>query len=133
MPKWPEMSVAKMWKVAVQAVPDFLEYMPDDFNGDHRTERKFFWGVFYAKNSELVERLVEDCRHQRYPGLQAELLDNSNRVNIAPEWRELLKMGAPKFACKCLHIWFLIFFYRRLNQAQSAAFHSVQEAWEWCS
>jgi hypothetical protein len=67
VPKWPELSVGKMFDLAMSHVKGFSRYMPDEYIGDARTDRCFFWGIFITLNPALVEEIVADCRLQRQP------------------------------------------------------------------
>jgi hypothetical protein len=59
-----------MWPYAM-SVDHFGEYMPDDFNGDHKTDRTFFWGVIVFLCEPLVVALINDTRKQREEHHQA--------------------------------------------------------------
>ena len=96
IPKWTELSVEKMWPVAVNGIKDFMKYMPDNFKGDHKTDRSFFWGVFYSLNPAFVEELVEDCRLQRKPKVKPQGPDFSKNV-VSRKWAaQLLTQPAQK-------------------------------------
>ena len=40
----------------------FKNFMPDEFTGNHKTERNFFWTVLTTNAQEYVEQLIIDCR-----------------------------------------------------------------------
>ena len=64
IPKWPELSVRKMWAYAME-IPGFRDYMPDDFTGDHKTDRAYFWGYVVFLCEPLVVALINNTREQR--------------------------------------------------------------------
>ena len=64
IPLWPELSVQRIWEQAVR-LGNFRAYMPDEWNGNSKTERTFFWDILTTLAPEYVEELVKDCRRQR--------------------------------------------------------------------
>ena len=69
VPKWPELSVKKMWEYAKQ-LPQWDRFVPSEYNGNHRTDRKFFWGIFLYLGQGLVEDLVASARSKRHASAQ---------------------------------------------------------------
>ena len=65
VPKIPKFSVARMWSLANRHSL-FKRYLPDDWNGDHKTDRTFFFQVWTFLESELVESVILDVRKQRF-------------------------------------------------------------------
>jgi hypothetical protein len=99
VPGWPELKVELMWPLAIKSCPEFLRYMPDGWNGDHKTERRFFWGVFATLNQPLVESIIDDFRGQRSIPKEIKKID-IGKLDITPNM--LAKMlSKPIRTCKC--------------------------------
>ena len=43
-------------------LPNFRAHMPDEWTGNSKTERTFFWDILVTLAPEYVEELVLDCR-----------------------------------------------------------------------
>ena len=56
--------MARVWPEAVK-LPRFLEYMPDNYNGNKDTDRTFFYQILCTLGVEFVEALILDIRRQR--------------------------------------------------------------------
>ena len=63
--------------------------MPEDWKGDSKTERGFFYSVLITLAPEYVDELIKDCRRQRL-GLQAARSNEPRVLNVAPDWAEAL-------------------------------------------
>ena len=61
IPIWPELAVSRIWPQAI-LLQNFRAHMPDDWTGNNKTERTFFWDVLVTLAPEYVEELVLDCR-----------------------------------------------------------------------
>ena len=58
VPLWPELSVQRIWQQA-QHLENFGAHMPDEWNGNSKTERTFFWDVLCSLAPEYVEELIQ--------------------------------------------------------------------------
>jgi len=92
VPKIPEMAVGRMWPVASRNQA-FLTYMPDNWSGDHKTDRTFFFQVWVKLELNLVETIIDDIRRQRLEAVKPNAQPNPI-VNLDPEWAQLL-LNAP--------------------------------------
>jgi hypothetical protein len=100
VPKWPELSVGKMFDLAMSNVKGFSRYMPDEYIGDAKTDRGFFWGVFITLNPDLVREIVADCRKQRQP-IAKQMMPDINKTTVSRKWAtELLSQPPAKGKCK---------------------------------
>ena len=61
VPLWPELAIKRQWEQAIQ-LPEFKDYMPDDWTDLKKTERNFFYGVLSTLNALYVESVIKDCR-----------------------------------------------------------------------
>ena len=61
MPLWPELAVHRIW-IEARQLPGFLDHMPDEWTGNSKTERPFFWSVLITLAPDYVEQLIIDCR-----------------------------------------------------------------------
>jgi hypothetical protein len=59
IPKNPELSIKKMWPIAMK-IPNWMKYMPDEWAGGDEVDRAYFWAVFCYLDLELAEKLVSD-------------------------------------------------------------------------
>ena len=64
VPNWPELAVRKVWPFAIQ-LPGVAERLPDEWTGNLRTDRTFFWGTLIGQHRRWVADLVNDCTRQR--------------------------------------------------------------------
>ena len=64
VPLWPELAIHKIWAEAIKN-PRFLEYMPDSWTANAKTERSFFFAILGTVSPDYVQHLVLDCRQQR--------------------------------------------------------------------
>jgi hypothetical protein len=64
VPKLPELSVEKMWVIASRN-PLFHKYMPEDWNGDRKTDRTFFFQVWTFLEANLVESYIDNILKER--------------------------------------------------------------------
>ena len=65
VPKLPELSINKIWPLAIQ-IPNFLKYLPLDWKpANHKVERDYFWDIMHALAPEFVDALIADSRKQR--------------------------------------------------------------------
>jgi hypothetical protein len=72
--------------------------MPDDWHGNSKTERTFFWDVLVTLAPEYCEEVIKDCRRQRM--LAAQHRVNAPRpINLAPNWVDALL--AQPFISRC--------------------------------
>jgi hypothetical protein len=65
IPKLPELAVHRQWVEAIK-LPNFLKFMPDDFNGDSRTPRAFFYGVLCTLAPMYIKVLLENINELRH-------------------------------------------------------------------
>ena len=70
VPNWPELSVRKVWPMAIR-FPLFKTRTPDEWYGNLRTDRQFFWTILFSVSDSFVIRLVDNCREQRIARLKA--------------------------------------------------------------
>ena len=63
--------------------------MPDDWRGDNKTERPFFYAVLASLAPDYVQELIKDCRLQRMEAA-ANRATLPRQINIAPEWAQAL-------------------------------------------
>ena len=63
--------------------------MPDEWSGNSKTERTFFWDVLVTLAPEYVEALIKDCRRQRLVAAQ-DRVNAPRPINVAPNWIEAL-------------------------------------------
>ena len=102
VPLWPELSVGKMFDLAMGHVKGFARYMPDEWVGDKRTDRNYFWGVFYTLNPGLIKEIISDCRRQRQP-VAKELRPDITKATVSRKWAtELLSQPCAKGKCRTL-------------------------------
>jgi hypothetical protein len=101
-PLWPELSVEKMWAKAIQ-FGDFRQYMPDNYEGNHKTNRPFFFGVFTSLHGDYVNALIADARAQRMAMKTSKVKDPPKMI-ISAKWADRL-LAHPwcpsKFAWPC--------------------------------
>jgi hypothetical protein len=64
VPNLPELAVKKIWREATK-IPSWKKYMPDKWNGDHKTERDFFYGILSALKPLYVEKLIYEAKNKR--------------------------------------------------------------------
>ena len=64
IPPWPELAVRAVWPHAIR-MPGVRERLPDEWTGNLRTDKKFFWATVVGQHQEWVARLVDDCTRQR--------------------------------------------------------------------
>ena len=64
MPILPELSVGRIWRDAIR-IPGFLDFMPDEWEGGRRVDRKFFWMVLTTQHPEWVKHLIKGSREAR--------------------------------------------------------------------
>ena len=76
--------MARQWQQAIQ-LENFRAHMPDDWVGDSKTERPFFYAVLASLAPEYVQELIKDCRQQRMEAA-ANRVTLPRQLNIAPEW-----------------------------------------------
>ena len=60
IPNWPELSVRNVYPVATR-LPGVLERLPDEWTGNLRTDKNFFWCTVRAQHPRWVMALVNDC------------------------------------------------------------------------
>ena len=84
VPHWPELSVQRIWPLAIQ-FPLFFQYMPDEYDGGRRVDRGFFWGVLGTLEPEFVRHLVDEARRQRQVHRAARAVPPT-LINVAPGW-----------------------------------------------
>ena len=85
---WPELGVRMIWPQAVR-IEGFLEHMPDGWDGVHKTERKFFYGVLTSLAPNFVQAVVNEARQLRYQhrlGREAP----QRQMQISGNWAEML-------------------------------------------
>ena len=63
--------------------------MPNDWTGNSKTERGFFWDILTSLAPEYVEALIKDCRQQRIGAAAARNLQ-PRQLNVAPDWAQAL-------------------------------------------
>jgi hypothetical protein len=86
VPCWPELATAKIWRQAIQ-FPGFRDYMPDNWCGDVRTERPFFYGVLTTLCPDFVTTLIKDCRTMRKAQRDSIKVERPlTGVKISKEW-----------------------------------------------
>ena len=88
IPLWPELAVARQWPQAIQ-LEHFQAHMPDEWRGDNKTERPFFYAVLASLAPDYVQELIKDCRLQRMEAA-ANRATLPRQINIAPEWAQAL-------------------------------------------
>jgi hypothetical protein len=52
-PLWEELGIQKLWPMAM-SVPNFMKYIPDEWEGGHRADRKYFWAVLMMLNESFT-------------------------------------------------------------------------------
>ena len=83
IPTWPELSVRAVWPEAIQ-LPGVRERLPDEWTGNLRTDRHFFWCTLIGQHSEWVAALVNDCTLQRRRRAEAKRLPRQT-IQIRPD------------------------------------------------
>ncbi len=61
IPMWPELAVSRIWGEAAQ-LPNFRAHMPDEWNGNSKTERTFFYAILVTLAPGYAEQVILDCR-----------------------------------------------------------------------
>jgi hypothetical protein len=79
-------------------MPEFQAHMPDEWGGNSKTERTFFWDILVTLAPEFVEELIKDCRRQRLTAAQ-QRVNVPRPINLAPNWVEALL--AQPFISRC--------------------------------
>jgi hypothetical protein len=82
-PLWEELGVQKIWPMAL-TVPHFMKYIPDEWEGGLRADRKFFWGILMFLNQDFTLGLVQDCEQQRK--------DRKSKASLGPNLTEIHPM-----------------------------------------
>jgi hypothetical protein len=65
VPKLPELAVHLQWAEAMK-LPGFTKYMPDEYKGDSRTPRNFFYGVLCTLAPMFVKVLILNINEERH-------------------------------------------------------------------
>ena len=79
VPKFNELVLSKIYKSALQKVPELIDYLPH-YEEDYLPPRDFFWVVLNALNPGLVSALLKQQQDKRY-GV-GEGADKGNLVEI---------------------------------------------------
>ena len=64
IPNWPELAVRKVFPEAIQ-LPGVAERLPNEWTGNMRTDRNFFWSTVVGQHERWVSMLLDNCTRQR--------------------------------------------------------------------
>jgi hypothetical protein len=66
VPNWEELSLEKMMMVA-RTINGFYDYIPANWSlPGVKVERRFFFGIFYKLNPDLLDLLIDNAQTLRY-------------------------------------------------------------------
>ena len=90
IPPWPELALRRVWPEALK-LPGIRERLPDEWRGDARTDRRFFWCTLFGQHKRWVQDLLKDCGDQRRRRAAARQMPRQT-IQIRPEMaRRLLQ------------------------------------------
>ena len=89
VPIRPELSVATVWPDAIR-IPGVSDHVPDEWDGGHRVDRKFFWGILTSLHPEYVQHLIKGSREARNAHRALQAVPQQQLLEPNPLWVDTL-------------------------------------------
>lgn len=88
VPVLPELAIRRVWPDAIR-IPGVMNYLPDEWHGARRVDRKFFWMILTTLHPEWVKTMIKGSREARRLHAERQTIPRQ-LLQPAPAWVENL-------------------------------------------